>query len=80
MNKIRYRVVSAVAEQMPVTAKIGDREVQAMVTGHTVEMQSEDGAMCHTFRFMDGDLTKAAAAKLEPGAIVVASFKIEESK
>lgn len=73
--KIRYTVESVVAELIPVTAKVGDREIQASAPGLTIDTRSEDGSMCHTFRFLDED----APGNIVAGQTLVATFEIEES-
>lgn len=72
--KIRYRVLSVTSELIPVTATVGDRQISASAPGVTIDAQSEDGSMCHTFRFLDEDAPDSLAA----GQFIVATFEIEE--
>lgn len=50
--KIDYVVHSAVVERVPVTAMIGDRQVEALVDGLTIELVGGDSDHGHTFRFV----------------------------
>lgn len=73
--RVQYRVVSCTTEPVPMKADIGGRSVDVTAEGVTLDVQSIDGSMAHTFRFLRDEA--GGAEKLQPGDLLTATLSLD---
>jgi hypothetical protein len=71
--EVLFKVHSAVEDDVTMPMTLNGSTVDAKVPGLVVELVSDDGSMCHTHRFVPGDMA-AAKALFEVGAKITLTF------
>ncbi len=59
--EIKYKVHGATQDEFSVVAEVMGNPTTVKVPGVIVELDSLDGSMCHTFRFMTNDVAAVLA-------------------